>query len=72
VVIVGVRVRPGDSHIWQPLASTAARIVYCSGSAAGKEFQDWSNLTRSGRTDAILRGYFSDRFVDVIGALGLD
>jgi hypothetical protein len=71
VVVVGIRVRTHDKHIWNPLKSTSARIVYCSGNAAGDEFVDWSEAERPEADDLVLDGYFADEFDSVIDELGL-
>lgn len=71
VVVVGIRVRTHDEHIWNPLKSSPARIVYCSGNTAGDEFIDWSETERPEMDDLVLDGYFADKFDTVIEELGL-
>ncbi len=62
VVLIGIKVRPHDEHIWNPLAYTEARIVYCSGESSAREFEDWSSEVRANRKNIVLRGYFADEF----------
>ena len=31
VVIVGVRVRKHDNHLWEPLSQAAGKLLYCAG-----------------------------------------
>ena len=71
VAIVGVRVHPVDAHIWEPLAVTRARLVYCGGESGGSEFSQWAE--RVGRTglDRVLEGYFADSFDVLLRELGL-
>ncbi len=71
VVVVGIRVRPHDGHIWGPLKDSAARIVYCGGNTAGNEFADWSNAERPGSNDLDLGGYFGDKFDDIVEELDI-
>lgn len=62
VGIVGVKVRIDDNHIWEPLAKTSARLIYCSGKRSGQEFYDWCNQYRPDNQDIILDGFFSECF----------
>ena len=71
VAIVGVNVRPNDEHIWQALGDTPATILYCSGTSAGKVFDEWSCATRAGRGNYVLSGYFEENFEALCEGLGL-
>jgi hypothetical protein len=62
--IVGVRVRPNDTHIWDPLDKTSARLVYCAGKRGGQEFDIWSQQKRPDKQNLTLYGYFADCFDD--------
>ena len=62
IIIVGVRVREHDTHIWNAIAESPATVVYCSGEAAGEEFSAWSSQKRKGKTDYVVEGYFADAF----------
>lgn len=62
IVLIGIRVRIHDNHIWDYLSQTNARLVYCSGDSAAKEFDCWKNEFRIGRDDLALHGYFADSF----------
>lgn len=70
IVIIGVRVRERDQHIWRPIASSPARVLYCSGSA-GAEFLAWANSARPGKGSVNLDGRFKDRFEAICNALGI-
>ncbi len=65
VLIIGVRVRPHDDHIWDPIADAEARLVYCGGPTGASEYRSWAAATRLGRSDRVLEGYFREEF-DVI------
>jgi hypothetical protein len=62
IVIVGVRVRPHDDHIWDPLAKAPGRIVYCSGPSSGKGFEAWASRVRPTSRDLELSECFDDAF----------
>lgn len=69
--IIGLRVRPRDEHIWQPLARTSGKIVYCSGRLSGEEFKTWAGEARPHNTDIVLPHYFSDGFEKLCSSIGL-
>ena len=71
VVIVGVRVRPHDAHVWAPIATTGARVVYCGGASGASEYRSWAATTRAGRADRVLDGYFRDEFAAICSEAGL-
>jgi hypothetical protein len=62
LIVVGVRVRPHDDHIWAPIASTSARVVYCGGSSGAAEYRAWATSARAHSKDNVLSGYFRDEF----------
>lgn len=45
IIIIGLAVNPADNHIWEPLASTKAKITYV-GLGQKEIFQDWVNLNK--------------------------
>lgn len=70
ILIVGVRVRPHDSHIWDELRRTVARIIYCGGKASGVEFSEWAKANRAGRNDRVLPGFFHEEFGEICREAG--
>ncbi len=72
VGIVGVKVRPNDNHIWDPLTKTSARLIYCSGKRGGQEFDVWSKQKRPDNQDITIHGYFADCFDQICKELSLD
>lgn len=60
IVVVGLKPRFHDIHIWNPLAETSAEIVYCGGGDSG-EFLNWSKKSHRA-VDKALEGYFEDQF----------
>ena len=71
IAVAGVRPRHHDAHIWEPLASTPARIIYCGGPSGAPEYEDWAESYRSGRKDTVLQGHFRDEFDTICKAVGL-
>ena len=71
LVIVGMRVRPHDQHIWGPLSSTGGRIVYCSGKTGGMEYSTWAKKERPSKDNLVLNGYFKDEFMTIATELDL-
>ena len=71
VVIVGVRVHPLDRHIWEPLATTNARLVYCAGQSGGREFADWARSVARPGHDRVMEDYFADCFAELLQELSL-
>lgn len=72
IAIVGVHPRVHDSHIWGPLSSAFARIVFCGGPEGGTAFEAWKRATnRTNTSDTILDGYFAGEFNNLCASIGL-
>lgn len=71
VALIGLKVRPLDTHIWNPLAQTNAELVYCSGTKSCNEFLDWSKTARPDKANKVLEGYFSAQFENICSELEL-
>jgi hypothetical protein len=48
IIVIGVAVNPDDQHIWEPLASTPATLVYFGRDTA--PFRSWAEERREKRT----------------------
>lgn len=72
ILIVGLRVREHDEHIWKPLSNAKATLIYCSGNSASEEFKKWANKNRNGKVDKVLAQYFSESFDQIIEELELN
>jgi len=70
ICVVGVRVRPHDRHIWDPLALTDGKVVYCS-RGGREEYEKWriGNARRNG--DVVLEKTFDEAFEELCESLGL-
>lgn len=71
IAIVGVQVRPHDAHIWEALAETSARILYCSGPIAARAYRDWGQDRRGVDSDVVLDDYFDSGFERIAAHVGL-
>lgn len=72
IVIVGVQVRPHDTHIWNPIAASSGRVVYCGGASASESYITWARAHRNAQNDRVLKGYFKDEFDVICHELGLN
>ena len=71
IVIIGMKVRKTDKHIWDPISQTSAKITYCAGDD-GKEYFEWAEQNRPNyQTDSIMDGYWEKNFSDICSVLGL-
>lgn len=66
VVIIGLKLREHDVHIWEPIKTSTAEILYVSGKQSGLEFESWCNKYRSKRDNEILKSYFRENFYKII------
>lgn len=69
VVIIGVRVRDHDKHLWEPLSKATGKLLYCAGKKGAEEFEGWRKSHRSHTNDIVLPGYFDYHFKDIIFAV---
>ncbi len=65
VICIGVRPWPADTHIWQPLAQTAAEVLFIGDQ---REFDDWRASYREG-SSVYLAPYFHTGFARLIARL---
>jgi len=72
VAIIGVKVRPDDKHIWDPLRTTGARIVYCckEGMKDDDKFRSWS-AEEGRKSDMVLPTCWKHDFDALCSAVGI-
>lgn len=70
--IVGLKVRAHDTHIWNSISKSDAKIIYCSGVSAEDEFKNWANETRPKKENIVLPSYFSDGLDDLCNLLEIE
>jgi hypothetical protein len=66
IALIGLKVRPHDRHIWDPLAETSAKLIYCAGDSSVEEFLTWSREHRLHLTSHIFPGNFNSEFNDLL------
>lgn len=71
ICVVGIKVRPHDTHVWEALAKTSGRIVYCAGPSAADEYRAWAAMVGRNDRDLLLPGYFRDEFNRICTELSL-
>lgn len=62
IIIVGVRVREHDNHIWGPIAASNSPVVYCGGPGDIEEFRNWSLARRAESPSLVFDSYFRGAF----------
>ena len=72
VAIIGVKVRPHDAHIWDPLRATGATIIYsCKrGTEDEDEFRSWA-AEGSRKGDEVLPTCWEKDFDALCSAVGI-
>ena len=70
IVIIGVRIRERDTHVWGPLSNTNARITYCAGNEIAR-YSKWAETNRSSQGDLLLEGYWGKNFDEICSILEL-
>ena len=71
IVIIGIRIREEDKHVWEPLSKTSARITYCAGNEIEK-YLEWANTDRLNHQDDLkLKGYWKENFDKICSVLEL-
>jgi len=70
--VVGVKVHCRDTHIWDPLRATGARIIYCckKGTKDDNEFRLWS-AEASRKDDEVLPTCWKKDFDALCSAVGI-
>lgn len=70
IALIGIKVRPNEEHIWNPLSKTKARLVYCSGSKVAYEFESWADRVRP-EGDLFIHKYFSESIDQICSEIGI-
>ena len=72
IILVGIRVREHDGHVWEPLKKTKAQLIYISGAPARQEFESWGSVARPNNADIAMDGYFADSFNMILDQVELN
>ena len=71
IVIIGIKIRELDEHIWDPLSKTSSKITYCAGSES-KNYSTWAQQNRpDSNNDQILDRCWIDNFDKICSILDL-
>ena len=71
IVIIGIRIREDDKHVWKPLSKTSARITYCAGNEI-KRYSAWAQANRlDHQADSKLQGHWKENFDGICSVLEL-
>ena len=68
IIIIGIKIRPSDEHIWNPLSESDAKLFYCSGVNEKESFEKWTSA-HSRKNDQFLDGYFDASFNSIINLI---
>lgn len=71
IAIIGVAVRSEDAHIWEPILSSKATIVYCGGRDGAGEYRSWARQKNKVSSSVVLDGYFAPEFNRICDELDL-
>ena len=73
IAIIGVNVREEDSYIWDSLATSPARIFYCSGKQGASSFREWKNRRRNekAQNDLVVETYWKENFDAICAHLSI-
>lgn len=71
IVVIGVKIRPHDSHIWDPISDTNADFIYCSGVDERDMFIQWTNQYREGKNNDFKDGYWNEKFEEILSIVEL-
>jgi len=71
IAIIGLKIRPHDQHVWDPISKSSAKVIYCSGSS-GKDYKQWAKSNRSNaKNDLVLSAHWEQSFDRICSELGL-
>ncbi len=71
IIILGIKIRPNDKHIWDYLGQTNAQLVYFGNNQDKNDFDSWLNSIKRNKNDKFIQKYFIDGFEDICTELGL-
>ena len=69
IIIIGVKIREHDSHIWDAIKNSNASLIYCSGNNEKVNFDNWVANNRKGKTNISLSGYWAENFEEILNYL---
>lgn len=71
VVIVGIKIRTSDKHIWGTLARSSAKISYFGSNEDENDFERWQLEENRKTNDRFVCKFFKEGFSEICNELGL-
>lgn len=71
IVIIGLKLREYENHIWKPIKESKADLIYCSGKKSGKIFDEWLDFYKIGENRSIMNGYWKDNYERICEEIGI-
>ena len=69
IIVIGVKIREHDTHIWETIKNADGRFIYCSGPFEKNLFDSWTNTHRPNKENKFIGGFWSDKFDEVFNEL---
>jgi len=69
IIVVGVKIRDHDTHIWEVIKNAEGKFVYCSGKSEKNNYDLWVKNHRPNKENIFINGFWSDKFDEVFNQL---
>jgi hypothetical protein len=69
IIIIGVKIREHDTHIWESIKNANGKLIYCSGKIEKIAFDSWIEKYRTKKENKFINGYWSEKFNDIFNEL---
>lgn len=69
IIVVGVKIRDHDTHIWDIIKNSNGKFIYCSGQSERNNFDTLVNEYRSNKQNLFINGTWSEKFDEVFNEL---
>lgn len=65
IIVIGIKIREHDRHIWDYIAAAPGRFIYCSGPGERGAFYNWVAEHRSSKNNTFIDGFWADRYAEI-------
>lgn len=69
IIVIGVKIREHDSHIWDPIKNAKGKFIYCSGPNEADQFNSWVRTFRTGGDNVLLPGFWAEEYDQIFDQL---
>lgn len=69
IIVIGVKIREHDSHIWDIIKNANGRFIYCSGESERDSFNSWTLRSRQNKDNVFINGFWAEKFEEVYNQL---